>query len=90
MLPTFLDESKATLERLQTFSNDTNPLITQLRPSARQLSGTLEETAKAAPDLTRFFNGLVVVNGRARSGLSSLRTVIDDQLPPPLARIDGT
>ncbi len=89
VLPTFLDESKATLERLQKFANDTNPLITQLRPSARQLSGTLQATAKAAPDLTRLSNGLVVVNGRARSGLSSLRTVLDDQLPPPLARIDG-
>lgn len=89
VLPTFLDESKATLSRLQTFANDTNPLITQLRPSARELSGTLQATAKAAPDLTRFSNGLVVVNKRAQKGLSSLRKVLDDQLPPPLARIDG-
>ncbi len=87
--PTFLDESKLTLERLDTFALDTNDLITQLRPSARELSGTLQETAALAPDLTRFFNGLVTVNKRAKSGFSSLRTVLDDQLPPPLARVDS-
>jgi phospholipid/cholesterol/gamma-HCH transport system substrate-binding protein len=89
VLPTFLDESKLTLERLDTFALDTNDLITQLRPSARELSGVLEETAKTAPDLTRFFNGLVPVNQKAKSGLSSLRTVLDDQLPPPLARFNS-
>ena len=87
VLPTFLDESKATLERLDTFSRDTNDLITQLRPSARALSGTLQSTADASPDLIRFFKGLTVVNGRAKTGLSSLRTVLDDQLPAPLGRI---
>ena len=38
-LPTFLDESRLTLNRLETFSRDTNPLITQLRPAGRELSG---------------------------------------------------
>ena len=89
MLPTFLDESKLTLERLEKFAIDTDPLITQLRPSARALSGTLQQTAKAAPDLIRFFNGLVPVNKKARAVFSALRTVLDDQLPPPLARVDS-
>ncbi len=88
-LPTFLDESKLTLERLDTFAGDTDALITQLRPVARELSGTLEQTADLAPHLERFFDGLLTVNKRAKSGFSSLRTVIDDQLPPPLARIDS-
>jgi ABC-type transporter Mla subunit MlaD len=88
-LPTFLDESKLTLERLDTFARDTNALVTQLRPVARELSGTFEQTAALAPDLERFFDGLVTVNKRAKSGFSSLRTVIDDQLPPPLARVDS-
>ncbi len=89
VLPTFLDESKLTLDRLDTFALDTNDLITQLRPSARELSGVLQETAKTSPYLTRFFNGLVPVNEKAKSGLSSLRTVLDDQLPPPLARLSS-
>ncbi len=89
VLPTFLDESKQTLDRLETFAVDTDPLITQLRPSARALSGTLQATAQAAPDLIRFSKGPLTVSNRAKSGLSSLRTVLDDQLPPPLARIDS-
>ncbi len=87
-LPTFLDESRLTLDRLDTFAVDTNDLITQLRPSARELSGTFEQLANLSPDLVRFFTGLTPVTKRAKSGLGSLRTVLDDQLPPPLARID--
>ncbi|HKJ37034.1 MAG TPA: MlaD family protein [Solirubrobacterales bacterium] len=87
-LPTFLDESKLTLERLDTFAGDTNALITQLRPTARELSNTLEATADLSPDLIQFFEGLEKVNGRAKSGFSSLRKILDDQLPAPLARID--
>ena len=89
VLPTFLTESELTLDRLDTFATDTNDLLIQLRPSARALSGTLTETAKAAPDLIRFFDGLTVVNKRAQKGFSSLRTVLDDQLPEPLARVDS-
>ena len=89
VLPTFLDESRLTVNRLDTFATDTNDLLVQLRPSARALSGTLDETAKAAPDLIRFFEGLDVVNGRARAGFSALRTVLDDQLPEPLERVDS-
>ena len=37
-LPTFERESTMTLARLTEFSKDTNPLVTQLRPAARQLS----------------------------------------------------
>src|SRR5262245_5964785 len=37
-LPTFLDESRLTLNRLEDFSFNANPLITQLRPAGRQLS----------------------------------------------------
>ncbi len=87
-LPTFLDESRLTLDRLDTFAGDTNDLVTQLRPSARELSGTFEQTADLAPHLVRFFDGLVPVTNRAKSGLGALRTVLDDQLPPPLGRID--
>src|SRR3954447_26660158 len=39
-LPTFEKESKATFERLDEFAAETDPLITQLRPAARELSPT--------------------------------------------------
>ena len=40
-LPTFEDESRKTFERLDEFQRETDPLITQLRPAARELSPTL-------------------------------------------------
>lgn len=88
-LPTFLDESKLTLERLDKFSGDTNPLITQLRPSARQLSGTLLQLKKLSPRLESFFIGVRPVIDRAETGFGALRTVLDDQLPPVLGRVDS-
>ena len=87
-LPTFLDESKLTLERLDEFSGDTNALVTQLRPVARQLSGTFVALKRLSPEAKRFFNGLGPVIQRAEPGFSSLRVVLNDQLPPFLGRLD--
>ena len=87
-LPTFLDESKLTLERLYRFSGDTNPLVTQLRPSARELSGTFLQLKELSPQLEQFFRGLRPVISDAPSGFGALRTVLDDQLPAPLGRVD--
>jgi ABC-type transporter Mla subunit MlaD len=88
-LPTFEDESRETLERLDRFSRDTNPLITQLRPSARELSGTFIALKRLSPDLESFFHGLMPVINRAGSGFGALRTLLDDELPPGLARVDS-
>ena len=57
-LPTFLDESRLTLNRLASFSRNANPLITQLHPSARLLSANLKQVAKVAPNFNGFFIGL--------------------------------
>ena len=87
-LPTFLDESKLTLNRLAEFSTDTNPLVTQLQPVARQLSGTFLALQRLSPELERFFNGLRPVIKKAEPGFSSLRTILDNQLPPYLGSLD--
>jgi phospholipid/cholesterol/gamma-HCH transport system substrate-binding protein len=50
ILPTFLDESKATLARLQGFALNTDPLIKDLRPDAVQLKPTLQDVRALAPD----------------------------------------
>ena len=88
ILPTFLDESKLTLERLDEFAVDTDPLVTQLRPVARQLSGTFVALKRLSPELRRFFTGLRPVIQRAEPGFSSLRVLLDDELPPFLGRLD--
>src|SRR4051795_6829012 len=54
IFPTFLDESKATLARLQRFSNNTDPLIQDLIPVAKDLKPTLRDVHALAPDLRSF------------------------------------
>ncbi len=55
ILPTFEDESKATLARLQTFSTNTKPLVDDLRPVANRLQPTVKDLSVLAPELTTFF-----------------------------------
>lgn len=58
VLPTFLDESRVTLDRLKTFSRDTDPLIQDLVPVAEQLRPTLHDVGLLAPDLEQLFRDL--------------------------------
>ena len=45
----------ATLDRLAEFAQTTDPLVTQLRPAARELSPTLQDLGALAPDLKALF-----------------------------------
>jgi phospholipid/cholesterol/gamma-HCH transport system substrate-binding protein len=58
IFPTFLDQSKATLARLKTFSQDTRPLVRDLQPVARDLRPTLQDVGDLAPDLEALFRNL--------------------------------
>jgi virulence factor Mce-like protein len=86
-LPTFLTESTLTLNRLESFSRNANPLITQLHPSARQLSTDLKPIAKVAPDFRGFFTGLRKTAIRAETGLPALQRLLDSDLPPLLNQL---
>jgi phospholipid/cholesterol/gamma-HCH transport system substrate-binding protein len=86
-LPTFLTESRLTLNRLESFSENANPLITQLHPSARALSADLKPIAKVAPDFRGFFTGLRKTEIRARTGLPALQRLLDTDLPPLLNQL---
>jgi virulence factor Mce-like protein len=55
ILPTFEDESKATLARLQTFSANAHPLVNDLKPVADRLQPTVRDLSVLAPELTTFF-----------------------------------
>jgi virulence factor Mce-like protein len=87
-LPTFLDEQRLTLDRLERFATSANPLITQLRPAARELSPTLEDLGRLAPELRDFFIGFRRAANRAKPGFPALRDVLDNELPPFLADLD--
>jgi phospholipid/cholesterol/gamma-HCH transport system substrate-binding protein len=86
-LPTFLDESRQTLTRLDRFAANANPLITQLHPAARELSKVLIQVAKVTPDFRGFFAGLRPAERRSLTGLPALRRLLDDDLAPLLSQI---
>ena len=81
IFPTFLTESKATLERLETFSRDTRPLVRDLRPVARELTPTIRSVRALAPDLKRFFLSFDQQILASRRGLPALREVLDETRP---------
>jgi hypothetical protein len=87
-LPTLLDESRLTLDRLGRFAADTDPLVQQLRPAFQELSPTLIETARLAPQLRDFLVGLRGTVAASKRGLPALRKLLDDDLPPLLAALD--
>ncbi|HEX6116432.1 MAG TPA: MlaD family protein [Solirubrobacterales bacterium] len=90
ILPTFLRESELTLRRLDRFAADTDPLVQQLRPAARELSPTLVALGDAAPGLQRFFEGLGPVINASKRGLPALERLLDSDLPPLLSEVNPT
>ncbi len=87
ILPTFLQESRRTLTRVTRFSNNTNPLVSQLRPAARQLSPTLVQLKSLAPDLRGLFRDIDPLVTVSRAGLPATSQFLD-QLRPLLDATD--
>jgi virulence factor Mce-like protein len=86
--PTFLDESRATVDRLGTFSDATDPLVRQLLPVSRQLSPTLVQLGRLSPGFRSFFTGLGPTVNRSPKGLTAFRGVLDRDFPPLLQNLD--
>ena len=86
--PTFQDESRLTLDRLEEFSTESTPVMRQLVPVAEQLSPTLIAFAKFAPEAKGFFEGLEPVIERAPTGFPALRRLFRDEFPPLLRAAD--
>src|SRR4051794_17783345 len=85
--PTFLDESQRTAVRVTRFAKNTNPLITQLRPAARELSPTLIQLHGLAPDLKALFRNLGPLITASQRGAPAVRRILDDARPL-LAQMD--
>src|SRR3954447_15384728 len=80
-LPTFEDESRTTLDRLTRFADDTNPLVTQLRPAARELSPTLQDLQDVAPDLKRLLEQLQPLIDASKTGFPAAEQTLEDARP---------
>lgn len=81
IFPTFLDESRETLARLESFSRDTRPLVRDLRPVAQELRPTVAAARDLAPDLEHFFGALDQQIDAGRTGLPALRELMDETRP---------
>src|SRR3954449_4348506 len=69
VFPTFLDESKVTLARLEDFSTNTRPLVNDLKPVADDLGPTVRDLGALAPDLETFFKKLPPVIESSKTDL---------------------
>ncbi|HXR29680.1 MAG TPA: hypothetical protein VN752_00895, partial [Solirubrobacterales bacterium] len=86
--PTFQDESRLTVDRLEEFSVNATPVMEQLVPVAEQLSPTLVAFSRFAPQAKGFFEGLEPVIERAPTGFPALRKLFRDEFPPLLRATD--
>ena len=64
IFPTFLDESKATMARLEDFSRTTRPLVNDLKGPADDLGPTVRDLGDLAPDLEHLFRDLDAADPR--------------------------
>ena len=87
VLPTFQTETKLTLERLDRFQVNAQPLIRDLIPIARDLSPTLRDVRRLSPDLRDLFIDLKELEHVSQEGLPALRDFLDG-LAPVLDRLD--
>jgi ABC-type transporter Mla subunit MlaD len=88
VFPTFLDESRLTLERFREFAVNTNPLMRQLVPAAEELSPTLIAIARLAPQAKGFFEALLPLIERAPRGFAAVRRLFRDDFPVLLRAAD--
>ncbi len=81
VFPTFLNETKATMTRLQAFSTNTDPLLKELEPVAADLKPTLADVRALSPDLRRLFVKLGPLIAVSRTGLPGIRDVLTGAKP---------
>jgi phospholipid/cholesterol/gamma-HCH transport system substrate-binding protein len=81
IFPTFLDESKATMARLEDFSRSTNPLVNDLKGPADDLGPTVRDLGDLAPDLENLFRDLGPLIRTARTGVPALESTLREAEP---------
>ena len=86
-LPTFIDQSKKALRRLESYAANTNPLVTRLHPLARAASDTLVSVKGLAPDFNRFMQALGPAVTASNKGFPAGARFLDG-LRPLLGQLD--
>jgi len=81
IFPTFLDESRLTLKRLEGFSRNAQPLVEDLQPVARELRPTIVSLRSLAPSLRTYFNGFDRQIDVSERSLPALKDILDETSP---------
>jgi phospholipid/cholesterol/gamma-HCH transport system substrate-binding protein len=81
IFPVFLDESKATLARLEDFARNTHPLVNDLKGPADDLGPTVRDLGDLAPDLENLFRDLPPLIRTSRSTVPQLENILREAEP---------
>jgi hypothetical protein len=80
-MPTFLNESRITFDRLDRFATDTEPLLLQLTPAVEDLGPSLRSLGRLSPDLQRFFRRLDPLITISKRSLPAVRDTVGNLGP---------
>lgn len=80
-LPTFQRESRTTLKRLSQFADNTDPLLDQMIPVAKEFKPTFENLEDLAPELRDFILNLDPAINASEKGLPAADAFLDDFAP---------
>jgi phospholipid/cholesterol/gamma-HCH transport system substrate-binding protein len=81
IFPTFLDESRVTMQRLERFSNNTRPLVNDLKAPADDLGPTVRDLGDLAPHLTKLFRDLPALIRASETGVPDLKKILNEAEP---------
>jgi hypothetical protein len=81
VLPTFLRETRATVERLERFARDTDPLVRDLRAPADDLAPTLRDLGDLSPDLEKLFRNVPPLIDASATGVPAAERFLEGAEP---------
>jgi phospholipid/cholesterol/gamma-HCH transport system substrate-binding protein len=81
IFPVFLDESKATMARLEEFSRNTHPLVNDLKGPADDLGPTVRDLGDLAPDLENLFRDLPPLIAASKRSVPQMEEVVREAEP---------
>jgi virulence factor Mce-like protein len=79
--PAFTVATRQTIARVHSFAALANPLITELRPAAKQLTPTLQATVTLAPELKSLLVNIGPLTQASKAGVPAFEGFLDASVP---------
>ena len=79
--PAFTVATRETIARVHTFAALANPLVTELRPAARELTPTLQATVTLAPELKSLLVNIGPLTQASKAGVPAFEGFLDASVP---------